>query len=61
MLQTDYSRFMDYTDQTYHSDYMMKLRRHGMKLSEKRMSDVSEYQEKQIKDIVLPSQRQKRK
>jgi len=52
---------MDYTDQTYHSDYMMKLRRHGMKLSEKRMSDVSEYQEKQIKDIVLPSQRQKRK
>lgn len=53
-LQTDYQRFMDYTDGKYGSDYMMLLRRHGMKLSEKRLSDVSEYQEQEIRDILLP-------
>lgn len=54
-LQTDYQRFMNYTDGRYHSDYMMSLRRHGMRVAEKRLSDVSEYEEKQIKDIILPS------
>lgn len=30
-LQRDYKRFLDYTDGKYHSDYMMRLRKHGMK------------------------------
>ena len=46
---------MNYTDGYYHSDYMMSLRRHGMRISEKRLSDVSEYEEKQIRDIILPT------
>ena len=58
-LQTDYQRFMDYTDGKFHSDYMMKLRRHGMKLAERRLSDVSEYEEKRLKDIKLPTLRPK--
>ncbi|XP_033097415.1 uncharacterized protein LOC117101547 [Anneissia japonica] len=30
-LQRDYKRFMDFTDGKYHSDYLLKLRKHGMK------------------------------
>ncbi|PIK62941.1 hypothetical protein BSL78_00068 [Apostichopus japonicus] len=30
-IQRDYKRFLDYTDGKYHSDYMMRLRKHGMK------------------------------
>ncbi|KAF6022854.1 hypothetical protein EB796_018836 [Bugula neritina] len=52
-LQTDYQRFMNYTDGKYHSDYMMSLRRHGMRLSEKRLSDVSEYEECDLKNYKV--------
>eukprot|EP00057_Strongylocentrotus_purpuratus_P004604 XP_003729054.1 PREDICTED: uncharacterized protein LOC100893224 [Strongylocentrotus purpuratus] len=30
-IQNDYRRFLDYTDGKYHSDYMLRLRKHGMK------------------------------
>ncbi|XP_013393594.1 uncharacterized protein LOC106161241 [Lingula anatina] len=40
-LQTDYQRFMDYTDGYYHSDYMMRLRKHGENLAKKRVSVVT--------------------
>ena len=40
-LQTDYKRFMNYTDGHYHSDYMMRLRGHGMGISKKRISVVT--------------------
>ncbi|XP_061194368.1 calponin homology domain-containing protein DDB_G0272472-like isoform X2 [Saccostrea echinata] len=40
-LQDDYRRFMNYTDGKFHSDYMMHLRHLGMRLAEKRVSDVS--------------------
>ncbi|XP_067939226.1 golgin subfamily A member 6-like protein 4 [Watersipora subatra] len=52
-LQTDYQKFMDHTDGKFHSDYLMRLRRHGMKLSERRLSDVSEYEPKNISDIIV--------
>jgi len=31
---------MDYTDGKFHSDYLIRLRHLGMKLAEKRISDV---------------------
>lgn len=40
-LQDDYRRFMNYTDGKFHSDYMMHLRYMGMRLAEKRVSEVS--------------------
>ncbi|XP_071949345.1 uncharacterized protein [Antedon mediterranea] len=30
-MQRDYKRFLDFTDGKYHSDYLLKLRKHGMK------------------------------
>ncbi|XP_038050252.1 uncharacterized protein LOC119723594 [Patiria miniata] len=30
-IQQDYRRFLDYTDGKYHSDYLMRLRKHGMR------------------------------
>ncbi|XP_074657480.1 uncharacterized protein LOC141910664 [Tubulanus polymorphus] len=40
-LQTDYKRFLDYSDNgLYHSDFMMKLRHHGIELANKRLSVV---------------------
>ncbi|XP_071511286.1 uncharacterized protein [Diadema antillarum] len=30
-IQRDYQRFLDYTDGKYHSDYMLRLRKHGLK------------------------------
>ena len=40
-LQTDYQRFMDYTDGKYHSDYMMHLRQYGLDIAKKRISVVT--------------------
>ena len=40
-LQTDYQRFMNYTEGKYHSDYMMHLRKHGLDISRKRLSVVT--------------------
>ena len=48
-LQDDYKRFMDYTEGRYHSDYMMVLRNHGMKLANRKVSVVT-YQDIQELD-----------
>ncbi|ELT89267.1 hypothetical protein CAPTEDRAFT_227543 [Capitella teleta] len=40
-LQTDYQRFMNYTDGKYHSDYMMHLRDHGLNIAKKKVSVVT--------------------
>ena len=40
-LQDDYKRFLDHTDGKFHSDYLMKLRYTGLRLANKRISDVS--------------------
>ncbi|XP_064639400.1 coiled-coil domain-containing protein 91-like [Lineus longissimus] len=40
-LQTDYKRFMDYTGGQYNSDYMMRLRKYGLQLSDRRISQVT--------------------
>ncbi|KAJ8310370.1 hypothetical protein KUTeg_012235 [Tegillarca granosa] len=40
-LQEDYRKFMDYTDGKFHSDYLMRLRHLGMRLAEKRLSQVN--------------------
>lgn len=39
-LQDDYTRFMDYTDGMFHSDYLIKLRHMGQKLAEKQITAV---------------------
>jgi hypothetical protein len=36
-----YKRFLDHTDGKFHSDYLMKLRYTGLRLANKRISDVS--------------------
>ncbi|XP_071164668.1 uncharacterized protein [Mytilus edulis] len=40
-LQDDYKRFLDHTDGKFHSDYLMRLRYTGLRLANKRISDVT--------------------
>ena len=37
----DYQRFMDYTDHGFHSDFMMRVRRHGTRLSQQQRPQTS--------------------
>ena len=51
-IQNDYRRFLDYTDGKYHSDYMLRLRKHGMKFD----ANLEPYDEEAWVDIYpLPT------